>query len=159
MLERRTEVDLGALDVYATVVGGVQVTEPAADLPLALALVSATTGRQLASDTVAAGEVGLGGEVRQVVGIERRLNEAHRLGFPAGHRPGPTTPEVAVGLDVVRVSTVAEAVAVAGLLPGAAGEAGRDPCARQGVCEQSYRPGLPPSWFTRPPDRPHGGWS
>ena len=126
VLERRTEVDLGALDVYATVVGGVQVTEPAADLPLALALVSATTGRQLASDTVAAGEVGLGGEVRQVVGIERRLNEAHRLGFRRAIVPA-TTPEVAVGLDVVRVSTVAEAVAVAGLLPGAAGEAGRDP--------------------------------
>ena len=126
VLERRTEVDLGALDVYATVVGGVQVTEPAADLPLALALVSATTGRRLASDTVAAGEVGLGGEVRQVVGIERRLNEAHRLGFRRAIVPA-TTPEVAVGLDVVRVSTVAEAVAVAGLLPGAAGEAGRDP--------------------------------
>ena len=125
VLERRTEVDLGALDVYATVVGGVQVTEPAADLPLALALVSATTGRRLASDTVAAGEVGRGGEVRQVVGIERRLNEAHRLGFRRAIVPA-TTPEVAVGLDVVRVSTVAEAVAVAGLLPGAAGEAGRD---------------------------------
>ena len=125
VLERRTEVDLGALDVYATVVGGVQVTEPAADLPLALALVSATTGRRLASDTVAAGEVGLGGEVRQVVGIERRLNEAHRLGFRRAIVPA-TTPEVAVGLDVVRVSTVAEAVAVAGLLPGAAGEADRD---------------------------------
>ena len=67
-----------------------------------------------------------GREVRQVVGIERRLNEAHRLGFQRAIVPA-TTPEVAVGLDVVRVSTVAEAVAVAGLLPGAAGEAGRDP--------------------------------
>ena len=60
---------------------------------------------------------------RVVVGIERRLNEAHRLGFRRAIVPA-TTPEVAVGLDVVRVSTVAEAVAVAGLLPGAAGGGG-----------------------------------
>ena len=119
VLERRAAVDLSAIDVYATVVGGVQVTEPAADLPLALAVVSATTGRRLGDDTVVVGEVGLGGEVRQVAGMERRLQESHRLGFRRAVVPA-SVPDPPPGLEVVRVGTVAEAVVSAGLLPAAA---------------------------------------
>ena len=119
VLERRAAVDLSAIDVYATVVGGVQVTEPAADLPLALAVVSATTGRRLGDDTVVVGEVGLGGEVRQVAGMERRLQESHRLGFRRAVVPA-SAPDPPPGLEVVRVGTVAEAVVSVGLLPAAA---------------------------------------
>ena len=119
VLERRADLDLSAIDVYATVVGGVQVTEPAADLPLALAVVSATTGRRLGDDTVVVGEVGLGGEVRQVAGMERRLQESHRLGFRRAVVPA-SAPDPPPGLEVVRVGTVAEAVVSAGLLPAAA---------------------------------------
>ena len=116
VLERRSGVDLGALDVYATVVGGVHVTEPAADLPLALAVVSATTGRQLGDDVVVVGEVGLGGEVRQVTGMERRLQESHRLGFRRAVIPA-AAPDPPPGLEVVRVGTLSEAVLVTGLMP------------------------------------------
>jgi DNA repair protein RadA/Sms len=116
VLERRSGVDLGALDVYATVVGGVHVTEPAADLPLALAVVSATTGRQLGDDVVAVGEVGLGGEVRQVTGMERRLQESHRLGFRRAVIP-VAAPDPPPGLEVVRVGTLSEAVLTTGLMP------------------------------------------
>ena len=116
VLERRSGVDLGALDVYATVVGGVHVTEPAADLPLALAVVSATTGRQLGDDVVVVGEVGLGGEVRQVPGMERRLQESHRLGFRRAVIPA-SSPDPPPGLEVVRVGTLSEAVLATGLMP------------------------------------------
>lgn len=116
VLERRACLDLGQLDVYVTAVGGVQVTEPGADLPLALAVASAVTNRRLGADVVACGEVGLGGEVRQVAGLERRLNEAHRLGFRRAILPG-SAPEPPEGMSAMRVRTLAEAVAVAGLLP------------------------------------------
>ena len=116
VLERRAGVDLGTLDVYATVVGGVHVTEPATDLPLALAVVSATTGRHLGEDIVVVGEVGLGGEVRQVAGMERRLQESHRLGFRRAVIP-TSAPEPPPGLEVMRVGTLSEAVLATGLMP------------------------------------------
>ena len=116
VLERRAGVDLGALDVYATVVGGAQATEPAADLPLALAVVSSVVGRPLGSDTVALGEVGLGGELRQVTGTGRRLSEAARLGFRRAVVPA-STGEAPDGIELVRASTLVEAVAAVGLLP------------------------------------------
>ena len=118
VLDRRVGIDLGALDVYATVVGGAAATEPAADLPLALAVVSGVTGRPLDGATVALGEVGLGGEMRQVVGTERRLREAARLGFRRAVAPAGTD-DVGHGIELVRVATLAEAVASLGLLPSA----------------------------------------
>jgi DNA repair protein RadA/Sms len=98
------------------VVGGAQATEPAADLPLALAVVSAVVGRPLGSDTVALGEVGLGGELRQVTGTGRRLMEAARLGFRRAVVPA-STPDPPDGIELVRASTLSEAVAALGLLP------------------------------------------
>ena len=116
VLERRAGIDLGALDVYATVVGGAQVTEPAADLPLALAVVSAVVGRPLGSDTVALGEVGLGGELRQVTSTGGRLMEAARLGFRRAVVPA-STPDRPAGIELVRAATLLEAVTTVGLLP------------------------------------------
>ena len=116
VLERRAGIDLGALDVYATVVGGAQVTEPAADLPLALAVVSAVVGRPLGSDTVALGEVGLGGELRQVTSTGGRLMEAARLGFRRAVVPA-SPPDRPAGIELVRAATLLEAVTTVGLLP------------------------------------------
>ena len=116
VLDRRVGIDLGALDVYATVVGGAAATEPAADLPLALAVVSGVTGHPLDGATVALGEVGLGGELRQVVGTARRLREAARLGFHRAVVPAGTD-EVGGGIELVRATTLAGAVAATGLLP------------------------------------------
>ena len=109
VLERRVHMSLAGEDVFASVAGGVRATEPAADLALGLALASAVTSRPLPSDLVACGEVGLGGEVRQVAQLPRRLAEAARLGFGRAAVPasGPGGP---AGMTTVRVSTLAEAV-------------------------------------------------
>lgn len=110
VLEQRVGVALGAMDVFASVVGGVRVSEPATDLALGLALASAAAGAPLGDDVVACGEVGLGGEVRQVAHTERRLTEAARRGFRRAVVP-VSAPEPPAGISLVRVSTLAEAVA------------------------------------------------
>jgi DNA repair protein RadA/Sms len=81
VLGRRAGISLAAQDVIASVVGGLKVHEPAADLPLALAVASSYRDIPVPADLVALGEVGLSGELRSVAQIERRLVEAERLGF------------------------------------------------------------------------------
>jgi DNA repair protein RadA/Sms len=103
-----------AVDVFASVAGGIRVTEPAADLAVALAVASAATHTPLPADLAAVGEVGLAGEIRQVTNLPRRLEEAARLGFRRVAVPG-SSPEGPVGLELVRVDTVAEAVERFGL--------------------------------------------
>lgn len=110
VLQRRVGVELGRSDVYATTVGGVRVVEPAADLAACLAIASAHVGRALPPDVVVCGEVGLGGELRQVARMDRRLTEAARLGFAAAVVPA-SSPDLDPGLAVIRVATLAEAVA------------------------------------------------
>ena len=90
VLGRRAGMNLASHDVYASIVGGLRVEEPAIDLPLALALASALRDRPIVPGTVLCGEIGLTGELRPVNGLERRLREAARLGFATGHRPAPT---------------------------------------------------------------------
>ncbi len=114
VLQRRAGLVATGADVYALAVGGVRVAEPAADLPLALAVASAATGRVVPHDLVACGEVGLGGELRQVAQTERRLAEAARLGLRRAIVPS-SAPAGPAGLDVRRVSTLAEAMAALGL--------------------------------------------
>jgi DNA repair protein RadA/Sms len=113
VLERRCGLSLFGSDVYASAVGGVRVAEPAADLALALALASASAGPPLPPDMVACGEVGLGGEVRQVGHTVRRLSEAARLGFTRAVVPA-SAPDVQ-GIEAVRVTSVAEAIERLGL--------------------------------------------
>ncbi len=81
VLERRAGVRLSDSEVYAATVGGVRLSEPAADLALLLALASARGDHPLPPDLVAVGEVGLAGEVRAATGVARRVAEAARLGF------------------------------------------------------------------------------
>jgi DNA repair protein RadA/Sms len=81
ILERRAGMALGAVDVYASVAGGLRVSEPAADLGMALAIASAFRGVALPPATVAFGELGLSGEVRAVAQRARRVGEARKLGF------------------------------------------------------------------------------
>ena len=119
VLDRRAGLRLANADVYASVVGGVRVTEPAADLALALALASAHTGVPLPQDLVACGEVGLAGELRQVNHAGRRLAEAARLGFRSGIVPA-SGPERIDGLGLLRVRTLHEAVTRLGLSPSSA---------------------------------------
>jgi DNA repair protein RadA/Sms len=81
VLERRARIKLSELDVYVSTVGGVKLTEPAADLAIALALASAANDRPLPHDLAAFGEISLAGEVRPVSSSRVRAAEARRLGF------------------------------------------------------------------------------
>ena len=114
-----THVGIGVLDVdvFASVAGGIRVTEPAADLAIALAIASAATGVALPADLVALGEVGLSGEVRQVSNVPRRLEESVRVGFARAVVPS-SAPAGPAGIELVRVETLAEAVDRFGLVAG-----------------------------------------
>jgi DNA repair protein RadA/Sms len=109
VLERHAGLDVGRADVHVAVAGGVRVQEPGADLAVALAVASSALGRPLPPDLVACGEIGLGGEVRQVHCTERRLGEAARLGFTRVLAPR-SAPDAPAPLRLTRVSSIAEAV-------------------------------------------------
>jgi len=115
VLGRRAGIPLATQDVYANLAGGLVVTEPGLDLPLAIALASSLRDRPVAPGTVAVGEVGLLGELRAVAGLERRLREAARLGFVRAIVPRPArgaSPSVP-GLAVVEVASLREAIRAA----------------------------------------------
>ncbi len=106
VLGRRAGISLGSHDVYANLAGGLTVMEPALDLPLALALASSARDRAIAPGTVAIGEVGLLGELRAVVGLERRLREAARLGFRQAIVARPTAGSILAAIDGIHVTPV-----------------------------------------------------
>lgn len=81
MLERRTKLNLSDQDIYINIVGGIRITEPAADLAVCMAIGSAAKGLQLKGNAVVFGEVGLSGEVRRVNFADKRIAEAKKLGF------------------------------------------------------------------------------
>ena len=114
VLERRARISLAGHEVYASVVGGVKLAEPGADLGLCLALVSAVVNKPLPADLVVIGEVGLGGEVRQVAQVGRRLAEAARLGFTRAIVPASASAKVD-GIRVEGAATLTEALALAQL--------------------------------------------
>ena len=95
VLARRAGSALTTQDVFVSAAGGIAVREPAVDLALCLALVSAGSDVAIPRDVVAVGEVGLGGELRRVPSIERRLTEAARLGFRTAIVPRSIDVEVA----------------------------------------------------------------
>lgn len=89
MLERRTKLNLSDKDIYINIVGGIRVTEPAADLAICMAIGSASKGLQLKQNAAVFGEVGLSGEIRQVPYIEKRLQEAQKMGLEVAIGPKP----------------------------------------------------------------------
>ena len=119
VLERRARLPMGSHEVFASAVGGVRLVEPGADLPVCLAIVSALTNRPIPADMVIFGEVGLAGELRQVSQAPRRLAEAARMGFGRALVPA-NSPGGVDGITLVRVGTIAEALAAVGMV----GEAG-----------------------------------
>ncbi len=112
VLTRRVGVRLGEQDVFANVVGGIQVDEPAADLATAVALASSYRDQPVRADTVLIGEVGLNGELRLVGQMPARLREASKLGFktaivPKRLRQGEPWPD---GIAVVEVRSLRDAL-------------------------------------------------
>ena len=133
VLERHAGLPFGQHDVYVSLSGGMRVAEPAADLALALALVSARRGTPVPEGFVAVGEIGLTGEVLAVPHLDARAREASRLGFTSaltGRARAKGAAVAAPGLTIRGVATVAEALAAvpdtatsAGGLPETAREA------------------------------------
>ncbi len=112
VLERRCGLSVAGADVYALAVGGARVSDPGADAAVALSVASSLTGHPLSDDLVVVGEVGLGGELRQVGHLDRRLAEAARMGFRrAIVPPGPCT--VPGALEALRAPTLMAAIALA----------------------------------------------
>ncbi|MFA6132275.1 MAG: DNA repair protein RadA [Patescibacteria group bacterium] len=87
ILSSRAGMNLGDKDVYVNVIGGMELNEPAADLAVCAAIVSAVTNKVNPEPTVFFGEVGLGGEIRSVLGTERRMKEAERVGLKRAVTP------------------------------------------------------------------------
>jgi DNA repair protein RadA/Sms len=94
VLSKRVGLPLGQQDIFVNIVGGLTLTEPAADLAVSMAIASAALDKPISADVALLGEVGLSGEVRSVGQIERRIQEAARLGFRTclvprsyGHKP------------------------------------------------------------------------
>lgn len=114
VLQRKAGVTLHTREVYVSTVGGASVSDPAADLTIAIAVASAAAEHAFNSPIVALGEVGLSGELRRVPGIERRLAEAGRLGFPLAIVPqGSAVP--GTGMRVIEAATVADALGMLSL--------------------------------------------
>ncbi|MCX7893311.1 MAG: DNA repair protein RadA [Burkholderiales bacterium] len=111
-LHRHAGVACYDQDVFVNAVGGVRIAEPAADLPVLLAIVSSLRGKPLPAKLVAFGEVGLAGEVRPAPRGQERLREAAKLGFTRALIPKANAPRHPVeGLEVAAVERLADAVA------------------------------------------------
>jgi DNA repair protein RadA/Sms len=116
VLQKRVGLGLGSQDIYANVVGGLRIAEPAADLAVAIAVASSFKERLVDPRTVAIGEIGLLGELRSVNQLERRLTEASRLGFKRAVVPaklGRRSGSFGEGLELVRAASVGEAIEAA----------------------------------------------
>jgi DNA repair protein RadA/Sms len=111
VLHRHTGVACFDQDVFVNAVGGVRIAEPAADLPVLMAIVSSLKNRPLPRKLVVFGEVGLAGEVRPVQRGQERLREAAKLGFTHALIPAANKPKQAIaGLEVLAVTRIEEAV-------------------------------------------------
>ncbi|CAM3895909.1 DNA repair protein RadA [Smaragdicoccus niigatensis] len=109
VLEQRCGIKVGAKEIYAATVGGIKITEPAADLAVAMAISSAVTGTPVPTDLVAIGEVGLTGELRPVVHIEKRLTAAVRLGYKQA-LVARMPEEIPSGIRVIEAKTLRDAL-------------------------------------------------
>ena len=110
VLERRTATAFSNLEVYVSVVGGLKLSDPGSDLGFCLALVSAALDKPATAELAAIGEVGLGGEVRHVNHLERRVREAERMGFTKILVPANAKPIDGRKSELLRVASVAEAI-------------------------------------------------
>lgn len=113
--EKRAGMKLNVFDAYINVIGGLQLNEPGADLPVVLAIASSYRDAVIPDDLVAIGEVGLTGEIRSVSNMNQRLGEAARLGFKKCIIPrgGSDKLEIPPGLTIYRVKNLREAIETA----------------------------------------------
>ena len=110
ILERRFGLDFGMYDAYVNVVGGMRITEPAADLAVAAALVSSYRNRPVPKGALCFGEVGLTGEVRRVSAPERRIMDGINLGFTKFIVPDSQLRLPQVNAKIIKVKTLEQAL-------------------------------------------------
>lgn len=110
ILERRAGMDFGTYDAYVNVVGGMKVTEPAADLAVAAALVSSCRNIHVPQGVLVFGEIGLTGEVRRVSAPERRIADAVNLGFTRFIVPDSRLQLGGVKAEIIKVKTLEQAL-------------------------------------------------
>ena len=114
VLHRHAGIAVFDQDVFVNAVGGVRIDEPAADLPVLLAIVSSLRNQPLPGKLVAFGEIGLAGEIRPVQRGQERLREAAKLGFTRAIVPRANLPKTPIdGMETIGVERVADAVAAA----------------------------------------------
>ncbi len=113
VLERRVGIGLGKSNIYVNVAGGVNITEPAVDLGIAVAIASNYKDVPCGYDCAVMGEVGLGGEIRSINNIEKRLKESERLGFKRVLIPKSNLSGInKVNMEIIPVSFLKEALEV-----------------------------------------------
>ena len=111
VLEKRIGLNLSKQDVYVNVVGGIDVSEPAADLGIALAIITCVRDVVFDSHTAIVGEIGLSGDIRAVNHIDKRINEAQKLGFKRVIIPESNDiSEDVKGIQVLKVKRIIEAI-------------------------------------------------
>ncbi len=115
VLERRAGLVLSGQDLFVNVAGGANLTEPAADLPVALAIASSLTNKPIQRHLACFGEIGLSGELRGVSKIESRLKEAHQLGFSRVLLPKTGLERIPVpkGMELMAISSLEDAIDLA----------------------------------------------
>ena len=114
VLEKRARVNLSNSDIYLNVAGGLRIDETAVDLGICVAIASGKADKAVPSDMIFIGEVGLGGELRAVSQLEKRLAEAAKLGFKSAMVPKRSLDGIKVpeGFSAFGVKNIAEAVAM-----------------------------------------------
>ncbi len=112
VLEKRVGLSLSKQDVYVNVIGGVEISEPAADLGIALAVATCARDVVVDSHTVIIGEIGLSGEIRAVNNIEKRIKEAQKLGFKKAIIPASNGKfeEKIDGIEIIKVKRLIDAI-------------------------------------------------
>ncbi|KKQ93059.1 MAG: repair protein radA protein [candidate division CPR2 bacterium GW2011_GWC2_39_10] len=112
VLTKRSAINLSNQDVYVNIIGGLNLKEPALDLPIILSIASSFKSTMVDKNTVALGEIGLSGEIRSVNNIDKRLKEAEKLGFKKAIIGG--NPKITgIKLQIESPKTIAEALKIA----------------------------------------------
>lgn len=113
VLERRVGINVYGFDCFVNVVGGIKVFEPSSDLGIILSIASTIKNKPISKGIIVVGEVGLGGEVRPVYGIDSRLKEAEKLGLNLAIIPAKSSYPKDLKIEIAPVSEVKEAVEIA----------------------------------------------
>jgi DNA repair protein RadA/Sms len=112
VMEKRLGIFMGSLDIYLNIVGGFRLDEPAADLPVAMALYSGIMDKPINEMVISFGEIGLGGELRSVSHASQRIREAERMGFEKviipRHNASSINPDD-YDIEIIPVSTLKQA--------------------------------------------------